>query len=76
MDEDINVSLTQTERLIQELSKGAKYPRINMLYGNYADFEEAVSFLEMLCRVFDWEKQEKKKLTGDSRRSDYSKNEM
>lgn len=60
MDEDINVSLTQTERLIQELSKGAKYPRINMLYGNYADFEEAVSFLEMLCSVFDWEKQEKK----------------
>ena len=52
IDADINVSLSQTERLIHEIANGAKYPRVN-LYGT-PKFEETVDFLEMLSRVFDW----------------------
>lgn len=56
VDEDINISSDQIAKLSIEISKGLSYPQLNAL-GNI-DYKELVSFLEMLCSIFKWEKYE------------------
>ena len=56
VDEDINISSDQIAKLSIEISKGLSYPQLNAL-GNIV-YKELVSFLEMLCSIFKWEKYE------------------
>ncbi len=77
-DDDINLSLDQTEQLAKEIKSGRlHYPAIRI--GGRADYNELRNFLEKLCDVFKWETYEydtlgfKKKSTGEhSRLSHYA----
>lgn len=54
LDDDINLSLDQTERLAREIRSGRlHYPAIRI--GGKADYNELRSFLEQLCDIFKWE---------------------
>ena len=54
LDDDINLSLDQTERLAREIRSGRlHYPAIRI--GSKADYNELRSFLERLCDIFKWE---------------------
>ena len=54
LDDDINLSLDQTERLAREIRSGRlHYPAIRI--GGKADYNELRSFLERLCDIFKWE---------------------
>ena len=54
LDDDINLSLDQTERLAREIRGGRlHYPAIRI--GGKADYNELRNFLERLCDIFKWE---------------------
>lgn len=54
LDDDINLSLDQTERLAREIRSGRlHYPAIRI--GGKADYNELRNFLERLCDIFKWE---------------------
>lgn len=54
LDDDINLSLDQTERLAREIRSGRlHYPAIRI--GGRADYNELRNFLERLCDIFKWE---------------------
>lgn len=53
-DDDINLSLDQTEQLAREIRSGRlHYPAIRI--GGKADYNELRNFLERLCDIFKWE---------------------
>ena len=54
LDDDINLSLDQSERLAREIRSGRlHYPAIRI--GGRADYNELRAFLERLCDIFKWE---------------------
>lgn len=54
LDDDINLSFDQTERLAREIRSGRlHYPAIRI--GGKADYNELRNFLERLCDIFKWE---------------------
>lgn len=55
-DDDINVSVDQTENLTGAIARGMSYPSLDS-NGN-VDYNELMDFLERMCRVFKWEKYE------------------
>ena len=52
-DDDINISVDQIDRLVNEIAGGLDYPKVNV-YG-YVGFQPTLEFLEKLCDAFDWE---------------------
>ncbi|WP_186423785.1 DEAD/DEAH box helicase [Lacrimispora celerecrescens] len=68
-DDDINISVDQTNNLYRAIAGGLQYPKI---YENGSiDYEELMVFLEKLCRIFKWEKYELQTL-GKKNKSDGS----
>lgn len=59
-DDDINISSDQVENLTSAIAKGLTYPQLT--YQANIDYPQLVSFLEILCDVFKWEKYEKSTL--------------
>ena len=55
-DDDINISVDQTSLLVTEIKNGLKYPIININEG--ADYQEVLSFLQKLSKIFKWEQYE------------------
>jgi hypothetical protein len=55
-DDDINVSIDQANNLTSAIARGLKYPELNE-NGNI-DYNELVDFLEILGRIFKWDKYE------------------
>lgn len=55
-DDDINVSIDQTNNLTSAIARGLKYPELNE-NGNI-DYSELIDFLEMLSCIFKWDKYE------------------
>lgn len=52
-DDDINLTLDQTEKLAQAIRNGLKYPSINV--GGSADYNRLLCFLERLLDIFKWD---------------------
>lgn len=52
-DNDINVSVDQTSNLKKAIGQGLTYPKIT---SSGIDYSELLSFLELLCDIFKWEK--------------------
>ena len=50
-DDDINISLDQTEALAVAIANGLTYPK---LHNGFFDFVEVVDFLNRLCHIFKW----------------------
>lgn len=66
-DDDINISADQISNLASAIAGGLKYPDISST--GILNYNELVSFLEKLCKVFKWDKYEsqtlgKKSLNG------------
>lgn len=59
-DDDINLTLDQTEKLAQAIREGLKYPAINV--GGSADYKVLLHFLEKLLDVFKWDVYERSTL--------------
>lgn len=59
-DDDINVSVDQTNNLTIAITKGLKYPSLDE-NGN-VNYDTLIRFLEQLCRLFKWEIYEKSTL--------------
>jgi len=55
-DDDINVSVDQSNRLTAAIAGGLRYPNIDS--EGYVDYDELMRFLERLCYVFKWERYE------------------
>jgi len=55
-DDDINVSLNQTQNLINAINNGLKYPKLQDGKVNYYDL---LDFLETLSKIFKWNIYEK-----------------
>lgn len=56
-DNDINVSIDQTENLMSAIEKGLCYPDFNEETG--ADYNKTIEFMERLCVIFKWDIYEK-----------------
>jgi hypothetical protein len=56
-DDDINVSVDQSNRLVAAIAGGLNYPQIDS--DGYVDYDELMNFLERLCWIFKWERYEK-----------------
>lgn len=52
-DDNINLSLDQTDRLAQEIRGGLHYPPIRV--DGSANYSDLLAFLERLCDIFKWE---------------------
>jgi hypothetical protein len=64
-DDDINVSVDQTNNLYRAIAGGLHYPQI---YDNgIVEYDELMYFLEKLCRIFKWEKYESQSLGKKSK---------
>ncbi len=66
-DDDINISLDQTNNLTAAIAKGMKYPDFNES-GNI-DYNELVKFLEKLCTIFKWDVYESSTLGHRSKKN-------
>lgn len=55
-DDDINVSIDQTNALTAAIARGLKYPALKD--NGMADYGQLMGFLEKLCKIFKWEKYE------------------
>ena len=66
-DDDINVSVDQTENLTSAIARGMSYPTLD-INGN-VDYNELMNFLERMCRVFKWEKYERQTLGRVSKKT-------
>ena len=53
MDEDITLSVDQTEKLQDRIRAGLHYPSIHI--GGKANYTELYNFLVELCEIFKWE---------------------
>lgn len=53
MDEDITLSVDQTETLQDRIREGLRYPTIHI--GGRANYKELYDFLVKLCEIFKWE---------------------
>lgn len=69
-DHDINISVDQTTNLVSAIQQGLEYPKRNT--NDNFDYEELLDFLETLCRIFKWEKYERKTL-GYTKNGSHSK---
>lgn len=69
-DDDINVSVDQTDNLYRAIAGGAHYPRI--ADNGAVDYSEVMDFLEKLCRIFKWEKYEAQTLGKKSKRGEHA----
>lgn len=69
-DDDINVSVDQTNNLTNAISKGLCYPSLNQ-NGNF-DYSALIRFLEKLCKIFKWEKYESKTLGKKSKNGQHN----
>ena len=58
-DDDINISLDQTQNLVLAIKNGLKYPE---LVNNKVDYNDLVSFLKKLSVIFKWDIYEPKTL--------------
>lgn len=67
-DNDINVSIDQTENLMSAIAGGMRYPAFNEETG--ADYNETLAFMERLCGIFKWDIYEKSTL-GKKNRDGY-----
>jgi len=66
-DDDINVSVDQTESLTAAIYRNLRYPAIDIETG-YVDYNELITFLERLCKIFKWEIYESSTLGHISRK--------
>ena len=71
-DDDINVSVDQTENLTSAIARGMSYPTLD-INGN-VDYNELMNFLERMCRVFKWEKYERQTLGRVSKKNRKARN--
>ena len=72
LDDDINLSLDQTELLAQEIRRGLHYPAIRV--DGTAKYNELYSFLDKLRVIFKWDTYEKDTLGFyNSKTQKYSK---
>jgi hypothetical protein len=67
-DDDINVSVDQTNNLTQAILKGLQYPKLKD--DNTVDYNRLMDFLERLCEIFKWDKYESATLGKRSRETD------
>lgn len=58
-DDDITVSVDQSESLYTAIANGLEYPA---RLGDKFDYEAIVSFLNRLCRIFNWDDYERQTL--------------
>ena len=56
-DDDINISVDQSNQLMAAIAGGLRYPAIDS--NGHVDYGELMRFLERLCYVFKWERYEK-----------------
>lgn len=66
-DDDINVSVDQTENLTTAIAKGMHYPVLDA-NGNVS-YDDLMDFLERMCRIFKWEKYERQTLGRVSKKT-------
>lgn len=66
-DDDINVSVDQTENLTTAIARGMSYPSLD-INGN-VNYDDLMDFLERMCRVFKWEKYERQTLGRVSKKT-------
>lgn len=66
-DDDINVSVDQTENLITAIARGMHYPALDA-NGNVS-YDDLMDFLERMCRIFKWEKYERQTLGRVSKKT-------
>ena len=59
IDSDINISADQSRRLAEAIRNGTKFPEIQ---NNQFPHATVLAFLEELCRIFNWDKYERKTL--------------
>lgn len=59
-DDDINISIDQTDTLLTKIQNGLGYPQFNSQ--GFIDYNDLLSFLEELCQAFKWEKYEARTL--------------
>lgn len=57
IDDDINISVDQTEKLFDAISNGLTYPVLDA--NGYIPYPALMEFLNRLCAIFKWEKYEK-----------------
>lgn len=55
-DDDINISVDQTNLLVKKIKEGLHYPNLN--YDGNANYTDVLSFLQTLSIIFKWEKYE------------------
>jgi len=60
LDDDINISIDQTNNLNIAISQGLSYPILD--YTGNANYASLLIFLERLCKIFKWEIYEQKTL--------------
>lgn len=53
-DDDINVSVDQTENLTTAIAHGMHYPNLD-INGN-VNYDDLMNFLERMCLIFKWER--------------------
>lgn len=68
-DNDINLSVDQTENLTQAIAKGLAYPAMSE---NGVDFDELKKFLERLCHIFKWEVYESRTLGKKNKNGEFA----
>ena len=68
MDDDINISVDQTKKLIIAIKEGLEYPSSA---GGFK-YDDVVEFLDKLARIFDWEMYEKSTLGNANKRRWYA----
>lgn len=57
IDDDINISVDQSENLSQAIRKGLRYPAIDSK--GFVSHQDLMEFLNRLCDIFKWERYEK-----------------
>jgi len=77
-DDDINVSLDQTDRLREAVKNGLFYPSIRQYPGEdedtyHIEYNDVLNFLKHMYDIFDWENYEKKSLGNINSLSYYAR---
>src|SRR5699024_289857 len=70
-DDDINISVDQSNNLTRAIKNGLQYPVIDE--NNNVEYEELLAFLEELCSIFKWEIYEKSTLGFKSKDGSHGK---
>ena len=68
-DDDINISVDQTKRLIAAIRQGLKYPACT---NGHFQHRDVLAFLDKLSHIFEWDVYEKSSLGKDTLRSWYA----